>query len=67
MALHRDLRELRALQTALQHAGLEVVDSFVSLTEVSEYAKGMPAEMLQPRLYPVLPPRRASRRGASTR
>jgi peroxiredoxin len=56
MALHRDLRQLRALQTALQHAGLEVVDSFVSITEVSEYAKGMPAEMLQPRLYPVLPP-----------
>ncbi|MGD9999919.1 MAG: chlorite dismutase family protein [Ilumatobacteraceae bacterium] len=56
MALHRDLRELRALQTALQHAGLEVVDSFVSITEVSEYAKGMPAEALQPRLYPVLPP-----------
>lgn len=56
MALHRDLRELRSLQTALQHAGLDVVDSFVSLTEVSEYAKGMPAEMLQSRLYPVLPP-----------
>lgn len=56
MALHRDLRELRSLQTALQHAGLDVVDSFVSITEVSEYAKGMPAEMLQPRLYPVLPP-----------
>ena len=56
MALHRDLRELRSLQTGLQHAGLDVVDSFVSITEVSEYAKGMPAEMLQPRLYPVLPP-----------
>jgi chlorite dismutase len=56
MALHRDLRELRSLQTALQHSGLDVVDSFVSITEVSEYAKGMPAEMLQPRLYPVLPP-----------
>jgi peroxiredoxin len=56
MALHRDLRELRSLQTALQHAGLDVVDSFVSLTEVSEYAKGMPAEMLQSRLYPELPP-----------
>ncbi|MCU1362168.1 MAG: hypothetical protein JWN99_3457 [Ilumatobacteraceae bacterium] len=56
MALHTDLRELRAFQTALQHAGLDVVDSFVSLTEVSEYAKGMPAEMLQSRLYPVLPP-----------
>jgi hydrogen peroxide-dependent heme synthase len=56
MALHRDLRELRSLQTALQHAGLDVVDSFVSLTEVSEYAKGIPADMLQGRLYPVLPP-----------
>jgi hydrogen peroxide-dependent heme synthase len=56
MALHRDLRELRALQTALQHAGLDIVDSYVSLTEVSEYAKGMPEEMLQSRLYPVLPP-----------
>ena len=40
------------MQTALQHAGLDVVDSYVSLTEVSEYAKGMPEEMLQPRLYP---------------
>jgi peroxiredoxin len=56
MALHADLRELRSLQTAVQHAGLDVVDSFVSLTEVSEYAKGMPEEMLQSRLYPVLPP-----------
>ena len=27
MAMHEDLRELRPLQTALQHAGLEVVDS----------------------------------------
>ena len=32
------------------------VDSYVSITEVSEYAKGMPAEMLQSRLYPNLPP-----------
>jgi hydrogen peroxide-dependent heme synthase len=56
MALHRDLRELRALQTGLQHAGLEVVDSFVSLTEVSEYAKGLPDDMLQARLNPVVPP-----------
>jgi chlorite dismutase len=56
MALHADLRELRALQTGLQRAGLEVVDSYVSMTEVSEYAKGMPEEMLRPRLYPELPP-----------
>jgi chlorite dismutase len=32
-----------------------VVDSYVSLTEVSEYAKGMPQEMLDLRLYPPLP------------
>lgn len=56
MAMHPDLRELRALQTGLQRAGLEVVDSYVSITEVSEYAKGMPPEMLQPRLYPTIPP-----------
>jgi hydrogen peroxide-dependent heme synthase len=56
MAMHTDLRELRALQTGLQRAGLEVVDSYVSITEVSEYAKGMPPEMLQPRLYPTIPP-----------
>ena len=56
MALSPDLRALRQLQTALQAAGLDVVDSYVSITEVSEYAKGMPAEMLQSRLYPKLPP-----------
>jgi chlorite dismutase len=56
MALCADVRTLRALQTGLQHAGLAVVDSYVSLTEVSEYAKGMPAEMLQARLHPQIPP-----------
>ncbi len=33
-----------------------VVDSYVSLTEVSEYAAGIPDEMKQTRLYPTLPP-----------
>lgn len=56
MCVHADMRRLRALQTALQHAGLEVVDSYVSISEVSEYAKGMPEEMLRPRLYPTVPP-----------
>jgi chlorite dismutase len=56
MVLHEDLRQLRALQTALQRGGLDVVDSYVSLSEVSEYAKGMPEEMLRPRLYPTVPP-----------
>ena len=56
LALGPDLWCLRALQTGVQMAGLEVVSSYVSLTEVSEYAKGMPAEMLNPRLHPQLPP-----------
>ena len=56
LALGPDLWRLRALQTGVQMAGLEVVSSYVSLTEVSEYAKGMPAEMLNPRLHPQLPP-----------
>ncbi|MGO9558506.1 MAG: chlorite dismutase family protein [Acidimicrobiales bacterium] len=56
LALGPDLRELRTLQTGLQRAGLEVVSSYVSLTEVSEYAAGVPDEMKQARLYPVLPP-----------
>lgn len=55
MAMHADLRQLRALQSAVQHAGLDVVDSYVSLTEVSEYAKGMPEEMTRLRLYPNIP------------
>jgi chlorite dismutase len=56
MALAPDLRALRSIQSSLQSAGLEVVDSYVSLTEVSEYAKGMPEEMKRHRLYPSLPP-----------
>jgi len=56
MALHADMRVLRRLQARVQVAGLTVSDSYVSITEVSEYAKNMPAEMLHPRLYPVLPP-----------
>jgi chlorite dismutase len=56
MALGPDWVRLRGLQTALQSAGLQVVDSYVSLTEVSEYAEGLPGEMLSARLYPQLPP-----------
>jgi chlorite dismutase len=56
MALHPDWAVLRQLQTDLQWAGLDVVDSYVSITEVSEYAKGMPEHLLQERLYPTLPP-----------
>jgi chlorite dismutase len=56
MALHPDWAVLRSLQSGLQAAGLRVVDSYVSLTEVSEYAKGMPEHLLNERLYPTLPP-----------
>ena len=56
MALAPDWKTIRTLQTALQHAGVDVVDSYVSITEVSEYAKGMPEHMLQARLYPEIPP-----------
>ena len=56
MALGPDVRALRELQTALQRGGLLVVDSYLSITEVSEYAKGLPEHMLQDRLYPQLPP-----------
>jgi peroxiredoxin len=56
MALSPELWRLRSLQTGLQTAGLVVVDSYVSLTEVSEYAQAMPDELKRPRLYPQLPP-----------
>ncbi len=56
LAIGPDWVRLRRVQTALQQAGLVVTDSYVSLTEVSEYAKGMPEEHLQARLYPNLPP-----------
>jgi chlorite dismutase len=56
MALGPDLWRLRALQTDLAEAGLELVDSYVSLTELSEYAQGVPDEMRQARLWPQLPP-----------
>ena len=56
MALHADLWRLRDFQTALRQGGLEIVDSYVSLTELSEYAAGLPEETKQARLYPQLPP-----------
>ena len=56
MALHTDLWHLRDLQTKLRQGGLNIVDSYVSLTEMSEYAAGLPTETKQARLYPQLPP-----------
>jgi peroxiredoxin len=56
MGLGPDPWVLRELQTCLAASGLQVADSYVSLTEVSEYAAGVPDEMRQARLFPVLPP-----------
>ena len=56
MALSADVWALRDLQSALTGAGLDVVDSFVSITELSEYAQGLPEEMKNMRLHPDLPP-----------
>ena len=56
MALGTDLWQLRRLQADLTNAGLEVVDSYVSLTEISEYAQGVPEHLREARLHPQLPP-----------
>ena len=56
MGLHADAWVLRDLQTGLVRAGLDIADSYVSITELSEYALGLPAEMADMRLNPKLPP-----------
>lgn len=56
MVLGEDLWDLRRFQSKIQAAGLRVAESYVSVTEVSEYAAGMPEKMLNDRLSPVLPP-----------
>jgi chlorite dismutase len=56
MVLGEDLWMLRQFQSKIQAAGFLVAESYVSVTEVSEYAAGMPEQMLQDRLFPKLPP-----------
>ena len=56
MAVASDMRELRTFQTAVQTAGVFITDSYVSITELSEYAANVPEEMKTARLYPQLPP-----------
>ncbi|HVX23039.1 MAG TPA: chlorite dismutase family protein [Acidimicrobiales bacterium] len=56
MVLGPDLWQLRQFQTAVQQAGLVPAASYVSLTELSEYAAGVPEELKQARLFPSLPP-----------
>ena len=56
MVLDENWVALRKFQTTISNCGLEIVDSYVSLTEISEYADGVPDEMRNARLYPTLPP-----------
>lgn len=56
MVLAADWWKLRDYQTLMTAAGLSVDDSYVSMTEISEYAAGVPEEMRNMRLYPQLPP-----------
>lgn len=56
VAIGPDLWRLRRFQSDLAGAGLEVVDSYVSLTELSEYSAGVPEKQRRARLHPVLPP-----------
>jgi peroxiredoxin len=56
MGIGPDLWRLRRLQSDLVAGGLELVSSYFSMTEVSEYAAGLPETMRQARLYPNLPP-----------
>jgi chlorite dismutase len=56
MALGPDVWRLRQLQTEAVASGLLPAQSYFSLTEVSEYAAGIPEEMRQARLFPQLPP-----------
>jgi chlorite dismutase len=56
LALCPDLWALWEFQRACASAGLDIVSSYVSLTEVSEYAAGAPEEMRRARLFPELPP-----------
>jgi chlorite dismutase len=56
MVLADDMWHLRAFQTRASEAGLELSGSYVSITEVSEYAPGLPEDIKSKRLYPSLPP-----------
>lgn len=56
LAIGPDLWRLRQFQTDVEAAGLTVVDSYLSLTELSEYATNLPEERKRARLFPKLPP-----------
>lgn len=56
MALGPAPERLRLLQTELMRAGCVITYSYLSLTELSEYAAGLPEAMKMARLRPHLPP-----------
>ena len=56
MVLSTDQWRLRRFQTDLTDAGFDLVDSYNSLTELSEYNPTPPEELRQARLHPQLPP-----------
>jgi peroxiredoxin len=56
MLLADDLWRLQRFQAAVRHARADICWSYVSLTELSEYAANLPEEMKQSRLHPTLPP-----------
>ncbi len=60
MVLGPDQWRIRRFQSAVERAGARPVESYVSLTEVSEYAAGIPDDMRQARLFPKLPPEEMS-------
>ncbi len=56
MVLGENLWDLRRFQSKIQAAGFNVAESYVSVTEISEYAAGIPERMINDRLFPILPP-----------
>ena len=55
MGIHEDWATLRRFQTAVSQAGVEIIDSYVSVTELSEYAVDVPENQRRLRLYPKFP------------
>lgn len=56
LLLDRDLWALRRAQAAIEAAGAQPVSSFLSITEISEYAESLPDAAKRHRLHPDLPP-----------
>lgn len=59
MLLGGDVWALRRAQAAIAASGLAIVDSYLSITEISEYAGSLPESSKRHRLYPHLPPESA--------